>query len=229
MKPLLLAISVLLLNISLYSQSQSIPKTYSYFSEKEEWRLTIFDFKTFELHIKKSNDSYFITVDGYCILTDSTIQFNFYSSVTLDFIKKDESLGPNIKEFIKGSPFKRYNDYIIPKTSVSPNVSNNIKKSYFQQVELYMGGTSITFEKKDRYTLTNSFCTGKFIEKGRYAQLGNIIILKPNKNSINASSSLMDNSTLFVNKDYLISRKIQPSRDPARFEKEEVFLYFIRI
>lgn len=229
MKTFLLSILSFLFYSSGYCQSQSIPKTYHYFSEKEEWRLTTFDFKNFELRVKKTDENYFRVVDGNCLLTDSTIQLAFNSSVNLDIIKKDSSYGPNIKELIKRAAFKRLNDYIFPKTPSSTGKYRNILNSYFQQFELNMGGTKITFDNKKRYSLIDYFCTGKYIEKGQYFQSGNIINLKPNKKSISRSSFLMDNNVLFATEEFLISRKIQPSMEPDKFAKEEVFLYFFRM
>lgn len=229
-----LLIPVLLFCFPMFCQSQAIPKSYNYFSQKEEWKLKVFDFKTFELHVMSKNDSYFFLLDGTCILTDSTIALAFNSSPNLDVLKRDTGYGPNIKEFIKGSAFKRVNDYIIPKISAGYNKMQaqdrqGIYGSFYEQVELFMGGTKIQFESKKRYILTETFCTGKFIEKGRYIQSGNLVTLKPNNKNGGRSSVLMDNAVVFATEDLLISRKVQPSMQPDRFAKEEVFLYFHRL
>jgi len=234
MKPFLISILLSLFCFSADCQTQTIPKTYSYFSEKEEWNLRIFDFKTFELLVKRNDDNSFFVLDGNCILTDSTIHLAFNSSVNRDLLMRDTSYGPNVKEFIRGNTFKRVNDYIIPKTSpvytkMQDGSKPGIHGSYFQQVELHMGGTKVQFENKNRYTLTESFCTGQFIEKGQYSQLGNIVSLKSNKKGISRSSVLMDKGILFATEDFLISRKIQPGTQPDRFASEEVFLYFFRL
>jgi hypothetical protein len=230
MKPLLTPILLIVFCLPSLCQNQTIPKLYKFLSENEEWMLRIFDFKTFELFAKKNNENYSILVEGKCLLTDSTIQLKCDSSASLDLLLQDTSYGLNIKELIRGNSFEKVNDYIIPKVqNAKYQVTSNVSGSYFQQIELNMGGTKIEFNKKNLYTLTEYSCQGHWTEKGHYSQSGNIVSLKPNKKTIALSSLLMDPSIIFVTDFFLITKKEQSSISPERFSKEEVFLYFLKM
>ncbi|GAB2833212.1 hypothetical protein GCM10027043_38980 [Ferruginibacter profundus] len=170
-------------------------------------------------------------VDGKCELTDSTICFLFDSSVTRNMILKDSHCGPNVKEFINGNTFKRENDYIIPNHCTTGNKSEHpgiSKKSYYQQVELNMGGTKVELKNKNQYILTEYSCKGHWVEKGRYIRSGNILALKPNKKSPALSGFLMDGGVIYATNHFLISKKLQPTTQPEKYSKEEVFLYFLQ-
>ncbi len=214
--------------ISQQFKNDNTPKTYAYFSVDEEWKLRIFSFKNFELLVRNLGQNYFMQVEGKCMLTDSSIQLVCDSSINLNVLLKDTSLGLNVKGFLRGDVFKRVNDYIIPKNSNGYS-ENNIYGKYFQQVELNMGGTEIEIKTKNKYLLTEYTCKGNFIEKGSYSQVRNCITLEANRKSGGLSSFLMDDKILFINNNFIITRKIQTSTQPERFLKEEVFLYFLRM
>ena len=208
-------------------QTKLIPKTYKYFSEKENWTLRTFDFKTFECLVGKGVDEPKFLLEGNCITTDSTIQFQFYPSKTLDFIVGDTSFNKlNIKEIINGKMFSKIENYFIPKSFNEGNYSK--KRSYLQQIDLDLGGTKFEFFGKNNYILTELTCFGNWIEKGNYNRSGNFLILNPNNKLNKKSRKLMDNIIFYYSEDFLITKKIEPSLELDKYLTEEVYTYYIR-
>jgi hypothetical protein len=229
MRLLLISILSCLTVYSVKCQTKTTPKTYRYFSEKENWVLRIFDYKTFELLVGIPDESFKYLIDGNCTITDSTFQFHSNPSRSLDLIKNDTPLFRlNVRELINGRIFKKIEDCLIP-ISLRQQEYNKIKKIYFQQVELYMGGTKIELYKHNKYTMTITGCKNKWIEKGNYIRKDNFIVLTPNNKSNKFSTRILDGDKAIFTKDFLITKKIELSLQPENFLKEENFVYYIRM
>jgi hypothetical protein len=229
MRLLLISIISCLTVYSVKCQTKTTPKTYRYFSEKENWVLRIFDYKTFELLVGIPDESFRYLIDGNCTITDSTFQFHSNPSESLDLVKNDTALFKlNVKEFITGRIFKKIEDYLIP-ISLSQQENYKIKKIYFQQVELYMGGTKIELSKNNKYILTITGCKNKWIEKGSFIQKDKFIVLTPNNKSYKFSARIMDGDKAIFTKDFLVTKKIELSSQPENFLKEENFIYYLRM
>jgi hypothetical protein len=228
MRLVLISILSFLTAYSVKCQTKTTPKTYRYFSEKENWVLRIFDYKTFELLVGIPDESFRYLIDGNCTITDSTFQFQSNPSKSLDSIKNDTVLFRlNVKEFIDGRVFKKIEDFLIP-ISLGQQENNKIKNIFFQQVELYMGGTQIELNKNNKYTLTITDCKKKWMEKGSYLQKDKFIVLTPNSKSNKFSTRIMDGGKAIFTKDFLVTKKIELSSQPENFLKEENFIYYLR-
>ena len=209
-------------------QTSVIPKTYKYFSEKENWTLRTFDFKTFEFIVGKGIGEPKFLLEGNCITTDTTIKFEFLPSKTLDFILADTSFNKlNINAIISGKIFSKIENYFIPKSFNDGNYLKN-KSIYFQQVDLDLGGKIFEFFRKNNYILTGITCLGIRVEKGNYNRSGNFLILNPNNKLNKKSRKLMDNIIFYYSEDFLITKKIEPSLELDRYLTEEVYTYYIR-
>jgi hypothetical protein len=229
MRLLLISILSCLTIYNVKCQTKTTPKTYRYFSEKENWTLRVFEYKAFELLVGIPDESFRYVIEGSCIITDSTIQFHTNPSKSLELIKNDTAVFKlNVKEFINGSVFKKIDDYLIPKL-IREKENDKINKSYFQQVELNMGGTKIELRKKNMYTLTITGCKNKWIEKGTYILGDKFIVLTPNNKSNNFSALIMDGNKAIFTKDFLVTKKIEISSQPENFLKEENFIYYLRM
>ena len=237
MKIITLFLAAFMIFNSAASQTKDTVKAYDYMNFHDAWKLRLLEDHSFELVLDCSffPNSNFLT--GKYIVTKDSIQLlpdaDSFSIIVLSAIKESKLLKDPIKELVSGTSFLKSNEYIIPPKKNDPNTS--LFGKYYRGHDL--GKTEIEIFKNGIFIITEFFCTGKFVSKGKYIKAGDLITFIPGKKSAWLLSRITRGQTAFVKNNYLVCRNFQ-ERTTSYVDKnvvvdktvtDDVFSYFLKI